>query len=741
MSSSQASIKPRKTRQERLRSGFLLFTSLNSLSFMLLSGSILTLFSLSLGASGTYIGLLGSLNFITYFFMPLGRHIIRRRSIVKVFGWAWMLRYWGMIPALFAPILAWRGAPGWGLVLLFGSSLLFNIFRGIGLIGNNPILGMLAGDRNRGAFLSNVQISNSMTAIVTSAASMLVLWKFSGNILYGSIMALGIIIGSIASAILFGFPEPEAYKPKAGSSFLASVKEAWKDKPLRRFITVFALLSFSAGTARTFIVTHASVLYAQNPGLVMAYSVAFNLGSVAAGYLSRKLMDRLGAKPLYVVFIVLAFLAMLPVVWSPAIESALLSLIFLAALNFIIGMGIIGQENAGQAYFFSIVSKEHMVDLAIMYFMIFGFGGALGSTAGGVFLDFLSAAGFSARQSYQLLYLISVAFTLFGSIGALKLNPVGAATVKESLSVLFSMRDIKAIGVLEKLERSGTPADEIRLIRELGTYGVAVAGRELLSYLGSPRLDVRIEALLALENLDKLSVKAMRAITKEIEKHPYTTAYVAARILGKHGFLEGLPSLRMALHTDDYMLQGSAMIALAAMADDQSLESMEKLVEETENPRLLIMAASAIEKFGKTSSIPSLVTSLKRINPPPYAFDEIVLALSGILGGLGNFYSLYSEFSHDPEAATAKLLEPLEEVKSGSAEHDQKMKQTAKELYAFIKDGSNRTLVGRAIAASVIMDMAAVLVLSEAAINTDLCRYMGFRFFLVACAIEALLHE
>ena len=111
-----------KSRIERYRSRFLAFNVLNSISFMLLSGNIPTLFALNMGATGTYIGLLGALNFITYFFMPLGRRAIQGRRIVGVFGWSWMFRYWGMIPALAAPFLARAGYPAWGLALLLAGS-------------------------------------------------------------------------------------------------------------------------------------------------------------------------------------------------------------------------------------------------------------------------------------------------------------------------------------------------------------------------------------------------------------------------------------------------------------------------------------------------------------------------------------------------------------------------------------------------------------------------------------------
>jgi HEAT repeat protein len=301
--------------------------------------------------------------------------------------------------------------------------------------------------------------------------------------------------------------------------------------------------------------------------------------------------------------------------------------------------------------------------------------------------------------------------------------------------VLFSMRDLKAIGLLERLERTGSPADEIRIIREIGAYGTAVAERELLGYLSSPRLDVRVEALLALENLARLSPKALRAMIREVERHPYTTAYIAARILGRRRCAEALPALRSALATDDYMLRGAAVTALAALRDEESLPAIEALARDSDNPRLMISAASAIEAFGRVSSVPALVSVLKRREPPAYAFDEIVLALSGILGGLGGFYRLYSDFELDRNGAVSALLEQLD---GSAAAPGVSRAEFSAALGAFIENGERGEVVARAIAGSGDLDAGAAAVLEEACLDEELAAHSGFRFFLAACAVEAL---
>lgn len=719
-----------KTRLERYRIEFQTFNALNSLSFMLLSGSIPILFAMNLGASGTYIGILGSLNFIAFFFMPIGRRIIRGRSMIKVFGWAWMLRYWGMIPAIGAPIAAALGSPFWSLALLLGSSLLFNIFRGVGLISNNPLMAFLGGNRDRGAFFSNVHIVNSLTVIITSVGTAYILYLSAGNLSFALLFSTGIIIGSIASAILFRLPDPESYRPAEGSSLGKTLKEAWADRRFRHFVYVFAPLSFTAGTARTFLVTHARALYDQNSGMVMLYSVFFNIGVVAMGFLSRKLIDRLGPKPLYIVFTLISVLSMVPIAVSPGFSSSLMVALFLGVINFVAGFAIAGQENAGQTYFFSIVKPEHMLDLAIIYFLIFGLGGALGSASGGLVLDAFAEAGFGAGSSYRFLYLTLLALTLLAAFGTRQLSAPDSASVRESLGVMLSIRDLKAIGLLERLVHSGTAADDVRIIRQVGNYGSAVSERELLPYVTSPRFEVRVEALLAIESLNRLSPKALHLLTTEMDRTHYSTAYLCARIIGKFHWKEALPSLKAAIGTEDYMLQGAAMTALARLGDDSSVPGIEALAEATHNPRALMSASSALETFGKVSSVPVLVGILKKSNPPPFAYDEIVLSIAGILGGLGGFYRLYSSWTQSPQEAMDDLFEVMSPgMQPGFAAED--FRQALKD---FVIHGTEGPAIARSIADRTDLEPGIAIVLSEAALDAELANHGGFRFFLAACA-------
>ena len=249
----------------------------------------------------------------------------------------------------------------------------------------------------------------------------------------------------------------------------------------------------------------------------------------------------------------------------------------------------------------------------------------------------MAALGLAPVTAYRILF--SALFVLL--IAALAKTPalvrLGSSSIRESLGILFSLRDLRAIGLLDRLDRSSRPDDEIGIIREIGQSGRSVAQKELLPYLKSPRFDVRMEALLALENIRNLQVSTLEAVAEELRDHPFTTAYLSARILGKGGNPVSVPVLREALDSDDYMLRGAAMVALARLRDTPSIPVIEENMISTGNPRIIIQGAFALELLGSTTSVPTLVEILRKDTTPDFVRDEAVLSLAAILGVFEKF--------------------------------------------------------------------------------------------------------
>jgi HEAT repeat protein len=659
---------------QRGRRSFLLFNTLNSASFVLLSGSFITLYAMSLGASNATVGLLNAFGYGTFFFLPLGKRIVRGRSILKVFGWAWFWRFVAVSPALLAPLFVARGMDGVGFALILVGIALFNMLRGIGLIGNNPVLANLAdggagGKRaDRGTFLVNVTIVASLAGMATNLVIALIIGSVAPPWAFAAAMGFGVALGIVGSLVLLArVPEPEGYSSERAGSLVRSAREAFREKPFRAFMEALFLLSLVAGMARTFLPVYAKNVFVQGDNAVMAYSLVASVGALAMGLITRLLVDRLGAKPLYVVFTAFTALSLAPLAAAPGPTGPLALPIGAAALlcfvNFLSSFGIAGEENAGQTYFFSLVKSERTLDLGVVYFLVYGLGGTIGSGAGGFVLDALGGLGLSHAGSFRVFFGLLLAILAWVLARSSRLVRLGSASVRESIGVMLSIRDLRAFNLLARLDRSVDPVEEIGLIRGIGAgasggaSGATHAG--LLAYLGSPRFDVRLEALLAIENMGELGYEGVEALGAEVERQPYTTAYLAARILGK-SCPQGerarvIPIIRKAATAADYMLQASALVALARLGDRDSVALIEDAIASSRIPRVRISAAYALELLGSRASMPVLLSCLRRERDPAFVSDELLLSVASIAGIMPRFYSLYQSFLEDEAAALAAL--------------------------------------------------------------------------------------
>jgi hypothetical protein len=376
------------------------------------------------------------------------------------------------------------------------------------------------------------------------------------------------------------------------------------------------------------------------------------------------------------------------------------------------------------------VPKNKTLDLSVIYYFAYGLGGAVGSGSSGLLLDLFHSLGLTTINSYRLLYAIICATLIAALLGMRSLKRLGSASVSQSLGVMFSARDLRAFDLMSRLDRSSSPEEEIRLIQELGRSGSLHAQDELLSYLSSPRFEVRMEALVALEAAPRLAGKATRPLIKEVETHAFSTAYVAARILGKHQKAEAIPVLRKALEVEDYMLQGAAAMALARIGDSESIPLIESVLMRSPNPRVRISAASALELFHSKSSLPVLISCLRYNDPPAFVSDEIILAMAEIIGITQDFYPLYCTFIDDQAQGLALLESTANDVIADNKTRID-WSRGLKELFA---DEPNKVSGENLIASFVLrvgFDAQTETLLAEALLDAKLC-YRGLRY-LAAC--------
>jgi len=642
----------------KARKNFYFFNLFNVISFSLLSGNIITLYALKLGAGNFLVGLLSSFVFLGTLFILIGRLLVPKLGMVKLMGSFWIIRYLMMIPLLAAPLLSLIGLQAAIPIILTASVLGFQVARGIAITSYNPMIGSLSSEKTRGSFLAMVRIIEHVTILVMGIGMALLLGGSAPLYIYSLFFLIGILTGIIGARFLLQLPEPRQSPESLTEKLLKSLVKSLKEKTLRKFTINNFLITMLTAMVTPFLIVYMKTVYSQPDSSIVFFTVFGSLGAIFMAFISGFLIDKLGAKPLYFNFTGILTLILLPVAFSPVLTKPLSIWIFSALIFFFQNMGKFGIINSGQVYFLAAIEPEQRLNLGIIYLLTRGLAGGIGSLLGGVILVSLQIVFGGRMIDVFRLYFGSLA--LFFTIALFmvnKMESLGAYSIRHTMSVIFSPRDLRAISLLNRLDKSRTLSQEKDAIRAMAESGSGLTLEEILIRLKSPRFTIRAEALNALYQLP-LDEHAVQALISEVKNHSFTTAYIAADILGIKEIKQGIKILRKQLRSRDYFLGGKCMVALSKLDDRESIPRIEEIVAETANSRLIIHGASALEIYRSISSIPVLLTKLEK-KTSPFLRDEIILSIAGILSMAEWFYPIYTSFLEKSSEGISLLIDSI----------------------------------------------------------------------------------
>ena len=649
-------------RQGKARDLYNIFNVFNAASWQFLTGNIITLFALRMGATSSYIGLLSAVMYFAFFFLPFGKFLAKHFSMVRIFSICWGSRSLGMIFLIFAPIAFAAGRHDTALLLTLIGVTIFHSIRGIGMIANNPILSHLSEGPDRGSYMTQVQIIQSAVGMFAGFIIAMLLGRDPPLFIYVIIISVGIASGVTSGFVVSKIPGPEREEGVKSRGIIEIYKETMAEPALRRFIFILIMVALVSGVSRTFIVVYSREVFHQSDGMVSLYAVFGGLGFLIGGLLIKFLIDRIGAKPLFSFCVVMGFLTMVPVIFFPAsmyynFTTLTLSLAF---IFFMLNFSWLGAEGVMQTYFLGMVPPSKIMDMGVPYFLSFGMAGVTGSLLSGLLLDAATTIFGSQFISFRILFGVLLAITAAALLLMRKLVPLGALPFKGALEVMFSYRELKAISLLGKLDKTSDSGKEEAILGALYNAPSQLAISGLLTRLKSPRLSVRMESLRTIDALKTLTGDVERALMEDIIHNPYTTAHRSARILGNHKVFSADALFRELATSSDYMLAGEAILALAKLGDKAFRPQIEQIIMETQNPRLKIMGVQAFGIYGLPDSLPLLLDILRGDSPPPYLRDEVTLSMASVLGIQNKFYSLLTRILTDRTMATTLALDEAE---------------------------------------------------------------------------------
>ncbi len=705
-----------------------IFTAFNSISFALVTGNVLSIYAMYLQASALVIGLINAFNFLSFFAIPLGRYLAKKQSIMKVYARAWLARILSVTLMLAIPFLVSSGVPEMGIFCILLSNFCFNFFRGIGTIANNPVISDLAPGKDRGSFMVFLSLIWNTFALLTTLILAFFLQFGDSLVILNAAVTVGIVSGIISAFILFRMPSSDTERKTEPTNFTKNFLTAMHDRSFRLFLIAFMIIGFGVGMARPFIIVYARDVYTQPDSLITFITFFSSLGALCMGLVTRLFIDKIGAKPMYLLFTALTILSLIPAVISPTLENSIVIFVYLCLIAFVSNLGFSGEENAGQTYFFGIIPKEAVLDLSIVYFLVSGMAGASGSLVAGVMLDSFTQSGLSVTAAYRLFFGIQIIIIGISFFIQMKLKALDSYSLKEALPMFFSMRDIRGLSLLYKLDRSKTVREKTELLTELRLSNTSAATTNLLEHLSSPSFAVRSEAIAGMESLPKLNAQTIDILINELDKGLFTTAYRAARILGNFKVKQAVPNLLKCIHSEDYILAGESMVALARIGDEGAQTKISNVLETTKNTHISLWGVRAMEMYANATSIPILQNVL-RLNHESNAIEnEVMLAFASIMGIDKIFFPAFSQYVDNSEAAEEILQTLFDEITSKKKLKGQSMPPL---ILAFLHDDMNRDEFSQSIATYAKKSTGMVVkMLLSSLIDTDLPKLESFRFFI-----------
>jgi hypothetical protein len=114
--------------------------------------------------------------------------------------------------------------------------------------------------------------------------------------------------------------------------------------------------------------------------------------------------------------------------------------------------------------------------------------------------------GKAAGNGYTLVFLFAMLLTAIETLVASRLQELGAYSSQAAAQVIFSMHGLRAVSMIEKLERTNDPAKRRFLMLSLGENLNNLATSELRSILASPFSPDKLEAVRALADRPRKSL-------------------------------------------------------------------------------------------------------------------------------------------------------------------------------------------------------------------------------------------
>ncbi len=645
--------------QRTSRKWWLVFNMLNAASFVCVADNVLYLFAIEMGCPQYILPIIASFMYIGFMAMPLGKLLTARIGATYSISFFWISRNLFALFTASAPWVMELTHSAWaGIAVVLTGAFGFYASRSAGVVSMNPVMGEITDTHIRGKFNSTQLSTFNSIAIIGLAAISLIMKKYSSLSTYQCIILFGACAGFCGGYVMTRVTESNAPRESAREPVWDSFRKALRDRLGKKLI-----IANVAGLSGIVIVLPVSLAalksgYGVSDSVAILFVLVQFFGGIVISVLSGIVSREAGPRPVVIISFSLLLVSCLMWIMAPT-EFIWFYVFWIFLLN---GAGGTGTPMALSHYFLNAVPAKSRISYSLLVSLIAGpTAGLFSFVVGSGLLKLLPHLGCTGMNLYRIYFCIVPVMLIVFLVMLMTLERLRDWNVGKLLGLALAPRDFRALLLLNKVDKTVSPSQEIENIERLGHVHSELTADKILDYLETPKYLVRSKALMALREVP-FGEKVENKLIEELKYGTYTTAPLAAMILGERGVSRAVPFLRKQLESDNVYLVGRVTVALAQLNDQFSLDRIKKIFVETDNQFLIINSAAALNIIGDPEALELLLEKTLQDGLDRSVRAEIYSVVAE-MGDVGDaFYRLFKLFFTRKELRNSLCLGFFEEL-------------------------------------------------------------------------------
>jgi len=360
------------TREQQLRSQrhWLHFNLLNGFSYMCLGETVIILFAVKIDMPNVLIAMLGSMVYVGYLLLPLGKWVTARVGAAQSQSIFWVLRNLAALLVSTAAPLFYFGQQNLAMAAVLLGAFGFYGFRGAGCVMGNPLIGEITTENERARMLANNSSAFQLTAFLALLMVSLIL-NFNQSLwMLFCVILVGSVCGFTSSRVFAKIDESPAISDSARRPLLPEFIHLWRNSHYRSYLKAQCSYSISS-----IIICPMGMLTLKrgcgvsDTGALLFMLLQFAIGAVMSRFAAR-LVNYFGiCRVIIIGYIMLLLQCFCWIFMPPAYCWQLAAVPF-----FLAGFSSVAVGNASAQYFLRSLPVRHQVAASIFSALIHGAG-------------------------------------------------------------------------------------------------------------------------------------------------------------------------------------------------------------------------------------------------------------------------------------------------------------------------------------------------------------------------------